>query len=977
MKPHLHYLLCVLIFFFLHGSQWITAQCPANFNTADNCADITSNQELYPITDMSGDFDFICHPGCMTDATPETAINTCGMDTIPVVWYKFYPDDDAGRVYINIETFGDATWSPVFAIFRGGCSGLVPVSTPESPACNLDWVLKDQINQLIDSDVPEYWIAVGADGDAANIAAHPNFTMCITTTINLIICLGDGSCSPETDWSIEDSNDPDQDLGPVDYGNVPTLSPGEEVELCGSFFYDATQTGVDWLIGIIPIFGNGWDMDFFKPDSSEVIGNGIPGQWIPEGIPEIQVYVGILCTYTDSYGNLQLCNVLCSTCPCTAGISLGHQLPGGYFWLSDGAHAGCENDGTPQNSWGIGSNIAQVDFCWNLKVRDDLSDIELARASLHVGFQSFSDGVLGCWADPIGECLRDEEQFVNLEIDTNAINLAWEDASFMDTICVSQSTDLQIKKDTTAGILQLVFEVQWTPTAVFMDTLTFSSMDSLLSIDYVFDNMGPEVALFYETSNSITVSAFDYFDSLVIRNIEVISNGESLSDLYNLEDFILYPDLDFDIPVFTNLIFCDTEVDTIFLPSISENGLSGVWIREPSLFPDTLAYLTLEDLEFGNNAVYFLLDPQYCKEYYQGTSTLSIEIIEYVIPQFDDLSLCTTSTADFPTTSTNGLSGSWAEFQNFVVDDVLNVTASVMEFTPDLNCSESVFVTAILYDETLDYYRDLDGDGFGDLMSETPDCDLLDDFVLIGGDCDDTDAAINPDAAEICDDLDNNCNGEINENLLTTYYVDSDMDGFGDFDNTIEACGPTDTTSTVAGDCDDTDAAINPDAVEICDDFDNNCDGEIDENLLTTYYVDSDMDGFGDIDNTVDACAPSDTTSSISGDCDDTNAMINPDAEDVPNNGIDENCDGMDAVSSTKNTAISDLRIYPNPTSDMLYIDSQIMRNITVYDLLGNKLVTERNHNQVSLLGYPNGIYLIEITDLQAKNRIITKVLKL
>ncbi|RAJ16144.1 putative metal-binding motif-containing protein, partial [Olleya aquimaris] len=74
-------------------------------------------------------------------------------------------------------------------------------------------------------------------------------------------------------------------------------------------------------------------------------------------------------------------------------------------------------------------------------------------------------------------------------------------------------------------------------------------------------------------------------------------------------------------------------------------------------------------------------------------------------------------------------------------------------------------------------------------------------------DCDDTNSAIYPGNIEICDGIDNNCDGNIDEGF------DQDGDGF----------------TTCQGDCDDSDASINPNATEICDGIDNNCDGNIDE----------------------------------------------------------------------------------------------------------------------------------------------------
>ena len=81
-------------------------------------------------------------------------------------------------------------------------------------------------------------------------------------------------------------------------------------------------------------------------------------------------------------------------------------------------------------------------------------------------------------------------------------------------------------------------------------------------------------------------------------------------------------------------------------------------------------------------------------------------------------------------------------------------------------------------------------------------------------DCDDTDPTIHPDAEEICDDIDNNCNDEVDENVTVTYFTDSDGDGFGDEDKQFKAVSPQ-LVKSIKADCDDVDANINPNATEI------------------------------------------------------------------------------------------------------------------------------------------------------------------
>jgi hypothetical protein len=186
--------------------------------------------------------------------------------------------------------------------------------------------------------------------------------------------------------------------------------------------------------------------------------------------------------------------------------------------------------------------------------------------------------------------------------------------------------------------------------------------------------------------------------------------------------------------------------------------------------------------------------------------------------------------------------------------------------------------------------------------SAKPTDDADDDGYPDDEDCDSSDATVHPGADELCDEKDNDCDGEYDEDPIdgTTWYWDDDGDFFGDPAKSRVACQPESAWVPNGGDCDDTDPAINPDATEICDGIDQDCDGLIDDDDTDVdgqirYWHDVDGDGYGDDRMvTTEACVPPADSVSQGGDCDDADPTVNPDADEVCDDAHgDEDCDGL------------------------------------------------------------------------------------
>jgi gliding motility-associated-like protein len=377
-------------------------RCPL----AELCEDATTVIVTNPTDPNCGSFIPVTVQGCLEAACPETVVGDCGFGTNPTVWFQVMIDEEAVQLGTSVTSNG--SWDPVWAIYYGGCDDLTITSgsgpnQPPVPCSNSDSNTDIHTVGTIMGEL-SYWIAVSGDG----VIDDPTFTLNVWTSAACVACIGEDGCEPEATWEIT-SRTSDRPL------DDPLFCQGEDVTVCISYLYDASETGVDWLHGLIPDFGPGWDMDAFDPGNVTVSpGNPV---WADESdgacAPFITEQMPYLCTYTDPItGVLRLCHTGCQQCPCAGQgpLRANAPLPSGWFWNSTGG-GGCANDCSPSTHYGIGQVVVPIEFCVDLKVKVFETEEEcFENKDLHFNFQTTSDGVSGCWEDPVAECKLDFAQ---------------------------------------------------------------------------------------------------------------------------------------------------------------------------------------------------------------------------------------------------------------------------------------------------------------------------------------------------------------------------------------------------------------------------------------------------------------------------------------------------------------------------------------------------------------------------------------
>ncbi len=256
------------------------------------------------------------------------------------------------------------------------------------------------------------------------------------------------------------------------------------------------------------------------------------------------------------------------------------------------------------------------------------------------------------------------------------------------------------------------------------------------------------------------------------------------------------------------------------------------------------------------------------------------------------------------------------------------------------------------------HYRDEDGDGFGNAADGFSSCAPLAGRVENDDDCDDTRADVNPAGLELCNGLDDDCDGDTDAAAadMVTVWLDFDEDTYGSGDP-YEVCFPAVDEVFNDEDCDDGDDTVYPGAPELCDlgNDDEDCDGtagndDPDSTGTQTAYADADGDGFGDPAVELDLCSLEAGWVANADDCDDTDAYAFSGGAEVCDDGFDFDCDGFDGecvLSGTVALSAADYTL----TGAAYAAAGTLVRSLVDLDGDGlNDFAVTSNYNDVALV---------------------------
>jgi hypothetical protein len=323
-----------------------------------------------------------CESGCNTGSCGESNLNYqgCRLDLQATVWHTFITGPQSNLFY-NLSVSGG---NHTISMFSGSCSNLTPL-----------FLCQSAIHSIALPSNTTYYIAISTQYQNAG-----NYNFCISTFENPNVCA--------VNTSVEVMN--------TSYGSPPNgpYQQGEIISFCLRVdSWDASQNNCQWLHGIVPLFGNGWDLSSFDSAGKPIMNQIGPEplhmnegnwDWITDVLynSAINPATATRRIYTDPYGNIRICNINEPNCDSAYPIlTMGATLPGGWFVCRQAG-----NNGSCPLNWGDGANcgsgLGPWSVCFDLKTKEFDEEVNCEEllyddVDCSVKFFTMADGETGSW----------------------------------------------------------------------------------------------------------------------------------------------------------------------------------------------------------------------------------------------------------------------------------------------------------------------------------------------------------------------------------------------------------------------------------------------------------------------------------------------------------------------------------------------------------------------------------------------------
>lgn len=369
-------------------------QC--NAPTGDICSDALDFGVVETSLCLEGISIIETREGCLFGANPEPGLEGCSeFSTTGTVWFKAGYNADAIGITATVDTDGE--WDPRISIYKGNdCSDLAYIYSCSTAGSDVN-VADANIGQSDNPMAGTIWIAVSYDSSTVDSVTDLGFTLsvqyksdCVPTSFDGLDSLitGDVSIVKRSVLPITDTSG--------------VFCPGEEVTLCLNFDIDNSSSTLNWVHGLIPRFGKGWDLVNSDLEGARISPD--TARWVewddPNNCSVIANYIfPSIVTYYDESGELQFSSVNLGRPMESKYVVKGDTLPSGWFYRSRSPNCGMPGC-SPSDYWGLPGSSQEVslEICLDLKVKENFGSLPcLENNALDIKVLPTTDGLTGCW----------------------------------------------------------------------------------------------------------------------------------------------------------------------------------------------------------------------------------------------------------------------------------------------------------------------------------------------------------------------------------------------------------------------------------------------------------------------------------------------------------------------------------------------------------------------------------------------------